>query len=227
MDPEFFRCRSTRPFGVTVDQITTGIRSILSLPIVYDTFQVVVGAVNSKRRVCEEYVSCGSANVVVDVGCGTADLLCFLPAGSRYFGFDLSQPYIDRAKKRHAGRPNSTFLCADLNEIAPDALPPCDLAIVFGVLHHINDDSARRLHESLFDRLAPGGRLITVDPTLVEGQSPVARELIKHDRGQHVRSPAAYEALVPARFLHHVTEVRHDMLYIPYSLAVTVSTKSP
>jgi SAM-dependent methyltransferase len=208
-----------------MDQITTGIRSILSLPVVYDTFQTVVGAVNSKRRVCQEYVARGSSNTVVDVGCGTADLLRFLPREARYFGFDLSQAYIEKARKRHAGRTNATFLCADLNEIGPDAIPPCDLAIVFGVLHHINDESARRLHESLFDRLAPGGRLITVDPTLVDGQSPVARELIKRDRGQHVRSPTAYEALVPDRFHDHVTEVRHDMLYIPYSLAVTVSIK--
>jgi SAM-dependent methyltransferase len=208
-----------------MDQITTGIRSVLSLPIVYDTFQTVVGAVASKRRVCEQYVSRGSADVVVDVGCGTADLLRFLPSESRYFGFDLSERYIEAAKKRHAGRPNCSFLCADLNEIAPDAMPPCDLAIVFGVLHHINDDSAIKLMESLFDRLAPGGRLITVDPTLAEGQSPVARELIKRDRGQHVRTPSAYESLVPSCFLDHVTEVRHDMLYIPYSLAVTVSTK--
>jgi SAM-dependent methyltransferase len=209
-----------------MDQITTGIRRVLSLPIVYDTFQTVVGAVASKRRVCEQYVSKGSSDIVVDVGCGTADILTFLPASSRYFGFDLSQSYIDAAKKRHAERPNCSFLCADLNEMAPDAVPPCDLAIVFGVLHHINDDSARRLMESLHDRLAPGGRLITVDPTLVEGQARIARELIKRDRGQHVRTPEAYEALVPSRFQDHVTEVRHDMLYIPYSLAVTVCTKA-
>lgn len=209
-----------------MDQITTGIRRILSLPIVYDTFQMVVGAVASKRRVCEQYVSQGSSDVVVDVGCGTADILTFLPASSHYFGFDLSQSYVDAAKKRYAGRPNSSFLCADLNEMAPDAMPPCDLAIVFGVLHHINDESARRLMESLHDRLAPGGRLITVDPTLVEGQARIARELIKRDRGQHVRTPEAYEALVPARFRSHVTEVRHDMLYIPYSLAVTICTKA-
>jgi SAM-dependent methyltransferase len=208
-----------------MDQIVTGMRRILSLPIIYDTFQHLVGGVAARRRVCRQYVPQGPARTVVDVGCGTAELLRFLPKDSQYFGFDLSEKYIEAAKARYANRENSTFICADLNDIEPGEIPPCDLAIVFGVLHHINDESARRLMASLYDRLAPGGRLITVDPAFIDGQTWISRELIRRDRGQNVRRPEQYLSLVPDTYAEKIMDVRNDLLHVSYTLAVMICKK--
>ncbi|HEY0332980.1 MAG TPA: class I SAM-dependent methyltransferase [Stenotrophomonas sp.] len=199
-------------------QITTGIRSILSQSWAYDALQGALGVTKARRVVCEDYICARPGQVVVDVGCGTAEILKFLPDNIEYYGFDLSPEYIQSAQQRFGKR--GSFQCVDVTTLAADDLPPCHVAISFGVLHHLDDEGASRLIDNLYDRLAPGGRLITVDPVFVEGQARVARELIRRDRGQNVRDCAGYLALVSERYASEQIEPRHDFLRVPYTYAV-------
>lgn len=199
-------------------QITTGVRAILSAPWAYDALQGALGVSNARRVVCEEYIRAVPSNCIVDVGCGTAEILRFLPREIAYYGFDLSAEYIDSARKHFGDR--GSFQCADVTTLGPEDIPPCDVAVSFGVLHHLDDDAAARLIDNLYDRLAPGGRLITVDPVFVAGQARVARELIRRDRGQNVRDCSGYLELVPERYQSKQIEPRHDFLRVPYTYAV-------
>lgn len=208
-----------------MDQVTTGIRRILSRPIVYDTFQAILGGAAARRRICEEHIRARETDTIVDVGCGTAELLNYLPKQINYYGFDLSQAYIDAAESRFRGRGNYHFRCADLNTLGPDEIPPCDLAIAFGVLHHINDQTARALLANIHGRLAPGGRVVTIDNAFVDGQSPIARELIRRDRGQHVRKAEDYLSLVPEDYRHKQITIHHDLLRVPYTHLIMECTK--
>lgn len=204
-------------------QITSGIRSILSHPLAYDALQGALGVTNARRVVCQQYIDARDGQVVVDVGCGTAEILKFLPDSIRYFGFDLSAPYIESAERRFGTR--GQFRCADVTHLEPGEIPPCDVAISFGVLHHLDDDGARHLIDAIYDRLAPGGRFITVDPVFVPGQKRIAHELIRRDRGQNVRNCEGYLALVPDRFSRRQIEPRHDLLRVPYTYAVMTSER--
>lgn len=65
-----------------------------------------------------------------------------------------------------------------------------------GVLHHLSDDDAKVILSSVRSQLKPSGRLITLDPCFTEPQNPIARFLIKHDRGCNVRTPEQYSKLV-------------------------------
>lgn len=208
-----------------MDQITTGLRRTLSHPAVYDTLQSLLGGTSARQRICAEHIRASEGDTIVDVGCGTAELLRFLPAGVRYYGFDLSQAYIDAATERHHGRPDSSFRCADITVLGADQIPPCDLAVAFGVLHHINDDDARRLLANLYERLRPGGRLVTIDNAFVDGQALIARELIRRDRGQHVRREEGYLALVPPGFRERRMTIHHDLLRVPYTHAIMECVK--
>lgn len=206
-----------------MSQVTTGLRRILSHSIVYDAFQALVGAAPARRRISSEFFRAVPGMIVVDVGCGTADTLSFLPTGVVYYGFDLAQTYIDTARSRFGD--GGTFQCADVTTLGANDLPLCDLAIAFGVLHHLEDDGVRNLLENLYDRLATGGRLVTIDPAFQPGQSAIARALIRRDRGQNVRDAAGYLALTPTRFSRRDVFVRHDLLRIPYTHAIIESTK--
>jgi SAM-dependent methyltransferase len=205
-------------------QVTTGIRRILSHSSVYDAFQSLVGGAAARRRICAEYFRATPGMTIVDVGCGTAEILDYLPTGVRYFGFDLAQEYIDTAMARFGTR--GIFRCQDITLLGANEIPPCDLAIAFGVLHHLDDDGARALLENLYERLAPGGRMVTIDPALEEGQAWLARALIRRDRGQNVRKGSDYLALTPDRFSEKLLTLRHDLLRIPYSHAILECTKS-
>ena len=204
-------------------QITSGVRRVLSVPMVYDLWQNLVGANRSRSLVCRDHFRVAPGQRVVDVGCGTGEILDYLPDGITYYGFDLDPGYIRTAQTKYAGR--GQFTCADITALPADAIPPCDLAIAFGLLHHIDEDGARALLSHLYQRLVPGGRLVTIDGVWADGQSAIARALIARDRGQNVRDSAGYLALVPEQFATRELIVRHDLLRIPYSLAVMECTK--
>ena len=70
------------------------------------------------------------------------------------------------------------------------------------------------------------GRLVTVDPVLVDGQSAIARFLINRDRGNHVRTPAAYRALLSPHFVPDRVEIRHDLVPLPYTLLLMVARRA-
>jgi Methylase involved in ubiquinone/menaquinone biosynthesis len=206
-----------------MSQITSGIRHILSDSRIYDLMQNGVGARKMRRTLCKDYIHAAPGMCVLDVGCGTAQILEQLPADIDYRGFDLSADYIDAAKRHFDHR--GTFLCADITTLPADEMPPCNLAIAVGILHHLDDDGARALLSNLYQRLMPGGKLVTIDGVYCEGQSRVARWLISHDRGQNVRTASAYRSLVPEAFSSIEVFRRDDLLNIPYTHAIMVCRK--
>ena len=199
-------------------QVTSGLRSILSTPFFYDLFQSGIGAGRARRVLSTEFLRTSPNDVVVDVGCGTAEIIPHLAPGIRYHGYDLSTIYIQQAKARFGDR--GTFTCADITAMPADEVPPCDVALSFGVLHHLDDEGARSLLNNLYERLAPHGRLVTIDPAFENGQSRIASALISKDRGRNVRTSQGYTALMPDRFREVETTVRHDLLRIPYTHAI-------
>jgi SAM-dependent methyltransferase len=201
-----------------MSQITTGVRKVLSLPAAYDAAQRLLGAERSRRLLCSDHIRVGPGDVVLDVGCGTGVILDHLPQGVRYFGFDLSESYIRAAEKRYGNR--GTFACRDVSTLDEDELPKCQVALAIGLLHHLDDNEVVRLLSSLHGRLAPGGRLVTVDPAYWNPQSGVAKFLISRDRGQNVRTGPGYEALVPDRYSSIRLVRRDDLLNVPYTHAI-------
>ena len=196
-----------------MSQINTGIRAFLAHPLVYSAFQNLMGARRGWRNFVTHYVKPQPNMRILDIGCGPADLLDYLPP-VEYWGFDPSEAYIEHARTRFGqlGRFRSGMLTeAELTE-----LPSFDIAVLSGVLHHLSDKEAGALLGLAFKALRPGGRLVTVDPCLVPGQNPMARLLINADRGRNVRDEAGYRALVGQVFIEYRTVVRHK-LWPPYT----------
>lgn len=198
-----------------MSQITSGLRAALSLPSVYDFVQNLVGARRARIELVRDYLRPQPCQTLVDVGCGTGEMLDALPGDIRYIGFDLSPRYIDSARQRYGAR--ARFECMDVAQAATLDVGNADLALAFGLLRHLEDDEVRALLGVLCGLLAPGGRVITIDPTLTLGQHPIAAFVARRDRGRNVRSPEGYRALAEGVFEHVEAEVRHDLLRIPYS----------
>ncbi len=199
-------------------QVTTGIRRILSIPFIYDLSQAMFGANRSRRLLVAEHFHISKGQHLVDVGCGTGEILEFLPPDTMYYGFDLDPNYIASARRRYGTRGH--FECADITTLPASAIPPCDVVLAIGLLHHLDDDAARDLLSHLAQRLGPGGRMITVDGVWEPGQSRIARAILARDRGQNIRDVAGYLALVPPDMSASNLMVRRDLLHIPYSHAV-------
>lgn len=197
-------------------------RKPLSAAAVYDLYQRLVGAPRMLERFVAEWLRPSPGDRVLDLGCGTGAMTPHLPAGIELVGVDIHEPYIRAAREQFGQR--GTFLVADASDQSLDLGAPFDIAYCSGVLHHIPDQPARRALDGAYARLRPGGRLVTIDPTLVEGQGFVSRSIVKADRGEHVRTPAQQARLMEgfAPEMHVVT----DMLNIPYAQVIAVITKA-
>lgn len=194
-------------------QITTGVRSVLSIPFVYSSFQSLMGAHRFRTGFVARHVRPTPGMRMLDIGCGPADILAYLPDVD-YWGFDISEAYIARARARFGARGH--FQCKQLEPRDLDGLPRFDVAIAIGLLHHLDDSVAAEVLRLAHRGLRPGGRLLTVDPCIDPSQNAVSRFLVMNDRGQNVRTRAAYEALAAPVFSRVDAQVRHQS-WIPYT----------
>ncbi|MGZ3592466.1 MAG: class I SAM-dependent methyltransferase [Syntrophales bacterium] len=200
-----------------MSEITHGLRSVLSDSRIYDLFQWIMGAKRGRTVFSSQYIKARDGDCVLDIGCGTAEIRMFLP-DVEYFGFDPNAHYIEAAKRRlRESHKTGTLLHATLDEAALVELPKFDIVLVSGVLHHLSDDEVIQLAKLVKSALKEGGRLITIDPCLVAEQSLIARYLVSHDRGQHVRNAEEYQSLVFSVFTSVKCDVRHDLARFPYT----------
>lgn len=194
-------------------QITHGVRAILSHPFIYSLFQSLMGAHKARQNFVANFVKPFPGMKVLDIGCGPADILAYLPTDD-YWGFDISESYIRQAGARFGDR--GTFHCKHLQMADLEGLPLFDVVLAIGLLHHLDDAVAIEVMRLASQALRPGGRLLTIDPCLDSSQNLISRFLVRNDRGRNVRNEAGYDALARTVFESPRVVVRHQA-WIPYT----------
>lgn len=194
-------------------QVTSGVRAVLSHPLIYSAFQSLMGAHQSRLNFVENYIKPFPDMKILDIGCGPADILDYLE-NVKYWGYDISESYIAKAKEKFGDRGN--FSCKIFEKDDLSLLPKYDVILALGLLHHLDDDIAKELMTLAMAALKPGGKLLTLDPCFDPAQSAVARFLVSKDRGQNVRDKESYQSLASGVFSSVVADVRHQV-WIPYT----------
>lgn len=195
----------------------------LASPRIYSLVQRALGAERVRRHLLAEHLRPAPGERILDLGCGPADVVALLPAGTRYTGVDANAAYVAAARKRYAAR-TEELIHADLRELD---LPRSsfDAVLGIGILHHLDDDDARSAIRLSASALAPGGRLVTADPAIDPAQPRLARWLAERDRGTWLRGPVALEQLASAWFERVELEIRHDLARLPYTHAIVVARR--
>ena len=189
-------------------------KALLSHPLVYLMFQRLVGAENLRQRVVENYVRPKPGDRILDIGCGTADVLGHLPAVD-YVGFDANPQYIQYAQEKFAGR--GRFFCEDVSEEHQTEANSFDIVLAMGLLHHLSAEDSHKLFVLAHKALKVGGRLVTLDNCYTPDQSPIAKYLISRDRGEHLRTQEGFLQLARPVFANVQAHIHHDGLRIPYT----------
>lgn len=195
-------------------QRSTGPWAVLKRPSVYTAVQNLIGGPHLRHYIVERYIRPHPGDRVLDIGCGPADFAPLMPDVD-YLGVDHNPDYIEQARSRYGGR--ARFLHADVCDANVGIDGAFDIIIAIGLLHHLGDPQAAALLAAASRRLKAGGRMVTIDPALTRPQHWMARLIIHNDRGRHVRSATEYERLVRPAFGNVVTEVRTDLLRLPYT----------
>jgi SAM-dependent methyltransferase len=202
-----------------VKEVRSGIRHALALPWLYDSFQIVVGAYAWRKKALQQYVfsTIPQSGKLIDIGCGTAEILKYLPDGIEYIGFDRNPAYIEQAKSSYVNLPNARFFCEELSPDFQLEGRPADVVLALGLIHHLDDKQTLDLLKLAKKMLGPNGFLLTLDPLFEPEQSAAARYIISKDRGMAVRTKPEYQSLASNVYTKVELFVDRDPLRIPYT----------
>ena len=195
-----------------MSQKTDRIYSLLSNTFLYSFVQRIMSGTSFREKIVKKYIK-KDKSTVLDIGCGPADILDSLPS-VKYFGYDINSNYINHAKKKYKDRGN--FYCKKFTSADIKKLPRFDHVLLFGILHHLNDDEIKNLMKLLKKILKKNGDIITEDPILIEKQNPIAKFIIKKDRGNNVRSKKEYLKIISKYFKKINSKIYHQK-FIPYT----------
>jgi cyclopropane fatty-acyl-phospholipid synthase-like methyltransferase len=192
------------------------VRSVLSFSWAYQAFWQAIGGDRRNRILVRDFICPSPGDCILDIGCGPGTMVPYLPPAD-YVGFDASEEYIGRAKRRF---PEAQFICQKVSQHNVAKREYFDIVLALGILHHLDDAEAATLFQIAHTAMKPGGRLVTIDGVWTEHQSPIAKYLLARDRGRFVRSEAGYRKLAADIFSNVECSVLHDLLRVPYSLMI-------
>jgi len=194
------------------------LRSILNNPRTYRAFtNLLPGGRSCRRQFVDEYVQAIEGDRILDIGCGTGDIVEYLPP-CQYVGFDLNEDYIADATRRYGHR--GAFVCAEVTKFSFADTAPFDIVLGVGILHHLDDVQGGDFFKLAKSLLKPGGRLVTLDGLFWDGQSWLEHFIMTRDRGQFIRTRKQYISLAARVFSKVKADVRHDLLKIPYTYMI-------
>jgi SAM-dependent methyltransferase len=128
---------------------------------------------------------------VLDLGCGTGEYAPLF-APNRYVGIDLWPPFVRYASRRLG---DFSFVVGDAQRLPfPDGGFPC--VLVNGVIHHMDDDSARRLLAEVSRVVQPSGTVLIIEDIPSSGLNLPGRLMHALDQGDHIRTPLTYRSLI-------------------------------
>ena len=195
------------------------LRKVLENSYAYKLFQKLIRPNVPAGSVMRRYIpQMGKGKRILDLGCGTAEILKFLHGEESYVGIDYNDNYIAGAAKEYQNRKTARFISADLNAYASTCTEKFDIVLMIGVLHHIDDQAIEMTMKSIRRILDPNGEFISLDCCYSKQMNPIARLIVSLDRGRHVRHEDEMTSLMNRYWKNVWYEKRTDTLKLPYNV---------
>jgi ubiquinone/menaquinone biosynthesis C-methylase UbiE len=131
----------------------------------------------------------------LDLGCGPG-AFSTLFAPETYVGIDINPRYIDYARRHFKG----AFSVGDARsiELADSSV---DQALVFGLLHHLDDTAVRAVLGEMRRVLRPSGHALVIEDIPAVSRVNLLGHLTHYaENGEHIRAPEAYQRLYAETF---------------------------
>jgi ubiquinone/menaquinone biosynthesis C-methylase UbiE len=166
--------------------------SVLSNPLVFQLQQRVFNNYGNVKAEFEDYLRPGPLRIL-DVGCstGACGQAVFDTARDDYTGIDITDRYVAYAGRSYS---HGKYVEMDARNLAFDR-HSFDVVSFIGVLHHMDDDTARRSLSEARRVLREGGALLVAEPVFTPNDLR-SNVFLSLDRGRYIRETGQYEALL-------------------------------
>lgn len=175
--------------------IKTFIRKISKNPRIFVFLRrILENNYPAQRKIFSKEFVTSAGEKILDIGCGTGDHSIFFQ-NADYVGIDIEEKYIDYAQKKYKGE----FLVGDATSLHfSDNV--FDKIIIVAVLHHLNDADAKLVLKETKRVLKPGGRMLVMEDIQSEENGFLTRLVHRLDKGENIRRPEEYKALIQKNF---------------------------
>lgn len=86
-------------------QDNSGFKKLLTISQVYDFFQKnLLGGRSARKWLARNVWKLKGGETIVDIGCGSATILENMPLDAEYLGIDISENYVNAARKKFSAR---------------------------------------------------------------------------------------------------------------------------
>ncbi len=194
---------------------------MINNPLVYKFIQKIMSGTSFRKNIIKKNIIKKNLNIL-DIGCGPAEILAYIP-NCKYYGYDIDKRSIDYAKKKYLSK-NYSFFCKTFNEKEIKKLPKFDFIILFGILHHLNDEEISKILNLCKKVMKKNCKVLTEDPILIKNQNIIAKFLVKSDRGMNVRNKKEYLCLLNSHF-KKISYKIVPQFFIPYTWFATICKK--
>jgi SAM-dependent methyltransferase len=203
-----------------VTQRISGAYRLITIPSIYKKLMFSLGANSGIMRYVDEALQPKVGMKILDVGCGPATVLSYLPAVD-YTGIDLNEKHIAYARQRYGDR--GRFIVGSAADDLKQEEQTFDLINVSALLHHLADNEAVSLFTSLKRLLKADGRIVTIDNVWLPNQRAMVKLINKLDSGTDIRTPEGYLRLLSGLGFDVQTRVFNNLLRIPYDHFVMIA----
>ena len=191
-------------------------KRILAYPRIYNLYQSLIGANAYLRCFSEAFIKTEKGSRILDMGCGTANIVSFFSSEIEYIGIDFSQKYIDYASKKYA---KQTFLCCNICE-KNQLNGTFDIVISKGVMAGLTDEQLLKMFDVIVSLSDKKTRIILSDMNYHKNASFLEKFFECHERNKELRSKDDYVKLIGKKFnIDKITEL-NNVYRIPYSRIV-------
>jgi len=195
-------------------QSDSGLLGWLKVPSVYNAFSAAVGGNVLRRSLIQNHVRAKPGDKVIDIGCGSAQVLRYLP-DVEYLGVDINPAYIAFARRTYGSK--GTFLVGDTESFRSDLrFRDADVVMAFGLLHHLDDEAASQCLQFAYDALKTKGRFVCHEACWIPNQGELSKYIMSVDRGRSIRTEEQYRQLAGKIFCKLDAWVNTKPLRIPY-----------
>ena len=195
-------------------QSDSGLLGWLEVPSVYNVFSAAVGGNALRRSLIRNHVRARSGDKLIDIGCGSAQVLRYLP-DVEYLGIDINPEYIAFARRTYGSK--ATFLVGDTKSLRSEPrFKDADVVMAFGLLHHLNDEEAAHCLQFAYNSLKAKGRFICHEACWIPNQGALSKYIMSLDRGRSIRTEEQYRQLAGKIFNKLGAWVNTNPLRIPY-----------